>query len=94
MDVRAKKINIEMKIAAAKALANLAKKEVPSYISEIYEKELSYGKEYIIPSPFDKRLIVEVSAAVAKAAIESGTARVKNFDIATYKKKLAEINGI
>jgi malate dehydrogenase (oxaloacetate-decarboxylating)/malate dehydrogenase (oxaloacetate-decarboxylating)(NADP+) len=94
MDVRAKKINTEMKIAAAKALANLAKKEVPAYISEIYEKELSYGKEYIIPSPFDKRLIVEVSAAVAKAGIESGIARVKNFDITVYKKKLAEINGI
>ena len=88
MDVRAKKINTEMKIAAARALASLAKKEVPSYLREVYGKEMSYGSEYIIPSPFDKRLIVEVSSAVAQAAIESGSSTMKDFDIEAYKKEL------
>jgi len=90
MDVRAKKINTEMKIAAARALASLAKKEVPSYLREVYGKEMSYGSEYIIPSPFDKRLIVEVSSAVAQAAIESGSSSMKDFDIEVYKKELAK----
>lgn len=89
MDVRAKKINIEMKVAAAKALAALAQQEVPKEINEIYGKELSFSKEYIIPSPFDKRLVVEVSAAVAQAAIESGSSTMKDFDIQEYKKVLA-----
>jgi len=90
LDVRAKKINIEMKIAAAYALAELAKKEVPEYISEIYGREMSFGAEYIIPTPFDKRLVVEVSAAVAQAAIESGSSQMKDFDIKAYKKELAK----
>ena len=91
MDVRAKKINIEMKIAAAEALAELATKDVPDYISELYGKKLKFGKEYMIPKPFDKRLIVEVSSAVAKAAIESGSSEMKNFKISEYKKELAKI---
>jgi len=90
MDVRAKKINIEMKIAAARALADLAKKEIPSYLNEIYGRDLEYGAEYIIPSPFDKRLIVEVSSAVAAAAVESGSSSMKDFDIKAYKKELAK----
>jgi len=90
MDVRAKKINIEMKIAAAKALSALAKEEVPAYLSEIYGREMAFGKEYIIPTPFDKRLIIEVSAAVALAAIESGSSQMKDFDIQSYKKELAK----
>jgi len=90
MDVRAKKINTEMKIAAAYALADLAKKEPPSYLREVYGKEMSYGSEYIIPSPFDKRLIVEVSSAVAQAAVESGSSTMKDFDIDAYKKELAK----
>ena len=90
MDVRAKKINTEMKIAAARALASLSKKEVPSYLREVYGKEMIYGSEYIIPSPFDKRLIVEVSSAVAQAAIESGSSTMKDFDIEAYKKELAK----
>jgi len=89
LDVRAKKINMQMKIAAAKALADLAQKEVPKYICDIYAKEnMSFSKEYIIPSPFDKRLIVEVSSAVAQAAIESGSSTMKDFDIKAYKKEL------
>ncbi len=89
MDVRAKKINIEMKIAAAKALADLAKKEVPEYLQKIVGKKVQFGKDYIIPSPFDKRLVVEVSSAVALAAIESGSSTMKDFDIEAYKKELA-----
>jgi malate dehydrogenase (oxaloacetate-decarboxylating)/malate dehydrogenase (oxaloacetate-decarboxylating)(NADP+) len=91
MDVRAKKINIEMKIAAAEALANLAREEVPEYLNTLYEKKLVFSKEYIIPKPFDKRLIVEVSSAVAKAAIESGSSAMKDFNIELYKKELASI---
>ncbi|MBN2815064.1 MAG: malate dehydrogenase [Campylobacterales bacterium] len=90
LDVRAKSINIEMKIAAANALAKLAKKEVPDYLNEIYGRELCFGKEYIIPTPFDKRLVVEVSAAVALAAIESGSSQLKDFDMKAYKKELAK----
>lgn len=89
MDVRASKINIEMKIAAAKALANLAKQEVPEYVNDIFGKKLSFGKDYIIPKPFDKRLVVEVSSAVAKAAIDSGSSTMQGFDIDEYKKELA-----
>jgi malate dehydrogenase (oxaloacetate-decarboxylating)/malate dehydrogenase (oxaloacetate-decarboxylating)(NADP+) len=90
MDVRAKKINTQMKIAAAKALADLAKKEVPEYLNEIYGRKLSFSKDYIIPSPFDKRLVVEVSAAVAEAAIKSGSSAMKDFDLQAYKKELAK----
>ncbi|QOP40352.1 malic enzyme-like NAD(P)-binding protein [Sulfurimonas marina] len=89
MDVRAKEINTQMKLAASKALAELAKKEVPEYLHNIHGRELQYGKEYIIPSPFDKRLVVEISAAVALAAIESGASDMKNFDLDEYKKELA-----
>jgi len=90
MDVRAKKINIEMKVAAAKALADLAKKEVPEYLNEVYGKKMSFGREYIIPVPFDKRLVVEVSSAVAQAAIDSGSSSIKDFDLNAYKEELAK----
>ncbi|MCD6433381.1 MAG: malate dehydrogenase [Sulfurimonas sp.] len=90
LDVRAKKINIEMKIAAANALAQLAQEEVPDYINEIYGEKFTYGKGYIIPSPFDKRLVVEISSAVAQAAVDSGSSTMKNFDIEVYKKELAK----
>jgi malate dehydrogenase (oxaloacetate-decarboxylating)/malate dehydrogenase (oxaloacetate-decarboxylating)(NADP+) len=91
MDVKARKINIEMKVAAAQALADLAKKNVPDYITEVYGETLQYGKEYIIPSPFDKRLIVEVSSAVAQAAIKTGSSKMKDFDIKVYRQELAQI---
>ncbi|MGP1449596.1 MAG: malic enzyme-like NAD(P)-binding protein [Wolinella sp.] len=77
LKVRATKINEEMKIAAAKALAELAKLDVPKELNEIHGRTLKYGKEYLIPSPFDPRLDEFVSSAVAKAAIDSGVARVK-----------------
>lgn len=89
MDVRAKVINIEMKVAAAHALSKLARAEVPEYLNEIYGTQLVFGKEYIIPKPFDKRLIVEVSASVAHAAVMSGVARVESFDLEEYKRQLA-----
>ena len=91
LDVEAKKINQEMKIAAAYALAKLARDEVPSYLNEIYSKELKFGKSYLIPKPFDKRLIVEVSSAVAQAAIDSGVSHLKDFDIQNYKQQLSKV---
>lgn len=91
MDVRAREINTQMKLAASKALALLTKEPVPKYLNEIYGKELKFGKDYIIPKPFDKRLIVEVSSAVAQAAIDSGASDMKDFDIKVYKKELAKI---
>lgn len=90
MDVRAKTINMEMKVAASKALAALTQCEVPAYLEELYGTKLEFGKEYIIPKPFDKRLIVEVSASVAEAAVKSGVARIETFDLEDYKRALAE----
>lgn len=90
LDVRASCINEEMKIAAAKALADLARKPVPSEVSRAYNNEQkSFGPKYIIPVPFDPRLITTVSVAVAKAAISSGVARIKDLDIKKYTEKLA-----
>jgi len=91
MDVRAKEINMEMKLAASKALALLAMQDVPEYINEIYGKKLAFGKDYLIPKPFDKRLIVEISSAVAQAAVESGSSKMKNFNLKAYRKELATI---
>ncbi|XOB60843.1 malic enzyme-like NAD(P)-binding protein [Campylobacterota bacterium DY0563] len=91
LDVQAKKINMAMKKAAAQAIADLAKKPVTDDIKEIFGDHLAYSKEYILPKPFDKRLIVEVSAAVAQAAVDSGVARVKKFDIEEYKTRLSKM---
>ena len=89
LDVRAKEINEEMKIAAAKAIASLAREEVPDEVVNAYGGERPhYGKEYIIPSTFDPRLISRIPAAVAQAAMESGVARKKILDIETYKDQL------
>ena len=77
LDVRASKINEEMKMAAVYALAKLAKEPVPEYVNIIYkEKKLTFGKDYIIPKPFDQRLISTIPVEVAKAAIESGVAGI------------------
>ena len=76
LDVRATKINEAMKMAAVKALARLAKEPVPEQVNIAYgETRLTFGKDYIIPKPFDPRLIAEVPPAVAKAAMESGVAK-------------------
>lgn len=90
LDVQAKKINMQMKKAAAHAIAELAKKPVPDYVKEIFG-DLSYSKKYVIPTAFDKRLIVEVSSAVAQAAVDSGVARVKDFDLEAYREKLSKM---
>jgi len=90
IDVRAKKINIEMKLAAAQALADLARQEVPEYINELYNTTVTFGREYLIPKPFDKRLIIEVSAAVAEAAVRSGSSQQSGFKIEVYKEQLAK----
>lgn len=89
MDVRATCINEEMKLAATKAIAQLAKEPVPDYVNLAYgSKNLSFGEEYIIPKPIDNRLISAVSAAVAKAAIDSGVAKHKITDWEAYKTSL------
>ncbi len=90
LDCRAKIINNEMKIAAAKAIANLAKEDVPDEVVSAYGgSRPKFGKNYIIPSPFDPRLIRNVSAAVAEAAIKSGVARKKIENFASYKDSLS-----
>ena len=90
LDVRAKEINEEMKIAAAKAIATLAREEVPDEVVNAYGGDRPhYGKEYIIPSTFDPRLISRIPAAVAQAAMKSGVARKKISDIENYKDQLA-----
>ena len=91
LDVRSKTINEQMKIAAANAIANLAKEDVPDeVVAAMGGERPHYGKEYIIPSTFDPRLISVIPAAVAKAAIDTGVARVKieNFEI--YKEQLKQ----
>ncbi|NBX74710.1 MAG: NADP-dependent malic enzyme, partial [Alphaproteobacteria bacterium] len=88
LDVRASTINDAMKIAASRALAMLAREDVPDEVSTAYGgRKLRYGPEYLIPVPFDPRLIVEVPAAVAEAAMKSGVAR-KPVIIEEYKKEL------
>ena len=89
LDVRAKAINEEMKLAACKALAHLAKQPVPQVVLEVYNKqELSFGRNYIIPTPFDPRLKEYVAYAVAKAAFDSGVSRLSDFDWDAYKQSL------
>jgi malate dehydrogenase (oxaloacetate-decarboxylating)(NADP+) len=91
LDVRAQSINEEMKIAAVKTLAQLAKEEVPEEVKIAYQKnDMSYGREYIIPTPLDPRLISEVSSAVAKAAVDSGVARTEIENWQQYKQQLSK----
>ncbi len=91
LDVRATKINEAMKMAAVKALARLAKEPVPEQVNIAYgETRLTFGKEYIIPKPFDPRLIAEVPPAVAKAAMESGIAKEPIIDWEKYQDALRE----
>lgn len=89
LDVRATCINEEMKLAAALAIASLAKESVPDYVNLAYgNANLSFGKDYIIPKPIDNRLISVVSSAVAKAAIDSGVAKRNITDWEAYKLEL------
>jgi malate dehydrogenase (oxaloacetate-decarboxylating)(NADP+) len=89
LDVRATKITENMKMAASRALAALAKEPVPANVVAAHKRDdMVFGPEYIIPSPFDKRLLVWVSSAVAQAAVEDGVAGIKDFDLEAYKSKL------
>ncbi len=91
LDVRARKINEQMKKAAAMALASLAKEEVPDDVKRAYGNEnFAFGKNYLIPKPFDKRVLTRVAPAVAKAAIDSGVARLNISDMNAYAKSLQE----
>jgi malate dehydrogenase (oxaloacetate-decarboxylating)(NADP+) len=88
LDVRATSINMEMKIAAAHALANLAREDVPDEVAAAYGARPKYGPDYIIPVPFDPRLIFAIPSAVAKAAMDSGVARKPIEDMDAYREQL------
>lgn len=95
LDVKASAINEEMKMAAVKALSNLAKEKVPEIVIKAYGgKDFSFGPEYIIPKPFDPRVLWNVAPAVAKAAIETGVARVQIEDWVQYEEELKERLGM
>ena len=94
LDTAATAINEEMKLAAVHAIAELAKKPVPEIVNKVYHvSKLTFGRAYFIPKPVDPRLLTEVSAAVAKAAIESGVARKTITDWDAYKEHLLEFMG-
>jgi malate dehydrogenase (oxaloacetate-decarboxylating)(NADP+) len=88
LDVRATKINEEMKVAAAEALADLARQPIPDEVAAAYGGSRVFGPDYIIPAPFDPRLIEAVPAAVARAAMESGVAQKPIFDLEQYAHEL------
>ena len=88
LDVRASAINMEMKIAAARALAELAREDVPDEVAAAYGARPKYGPDYIIPVPFDPRLISHVPPAVAKAAMDTGVARKPIVDMDAYRQQL------
>ena len=94
LDVHATAINEEMKLAAVHAIADLAKQPVPDVVNDVYKvNNLTFGPDYFIPKPVDPRLITEVSAAVAKAAMESGVARKHITDWNAYKNQLRQLLG-
>jgi len=94
LDVRAKCINEEMKVAAVRAIAKLTKKPVPDVVNAAYDlKRITFGRDYIIPKPLDPRLLTIVAPAVAKAAMESGVARKDITDWSAYCDKLHELMG-
>ena len=94
LDVHARAINEEMKLAAVYAIADLAKQPVPDVVNDVYHvNNLTFGPSYFIPKPVDPRLITEVSAAVAKAAIQSGVARTPIYNWDEYKNRLREMLG-
>lgn len=94
LDVRARAINIEMKIAAVKAIAGLAKEEVPDQVLRAYGAErFAFGPEYLIPTPFDPRALLRIAPAVARAAMESGIARKPIEDLEKYTEHLESTLG-
>ena len=88
LDIHARAINDEMKIACAHALAQLAREEVPDEVALAYGKNLTFGRDYIIPTPFDPRLIHRIPPAVAKAGMDTGVARRPIIDIEAYEVSL------
>ncbi|MFA4923597.1 MAG: NADP-dependent malic enzyme, partial [Ignavibacteriaceae bacterium] len=95
LDVRATSINDEMKLAASKALAELAREEVPDVVLRAYGGQpIAFGRDYIIPKPFDPRVLTYVAPAVAKAAIETGVAKLPITDWDAYKEQLRERQGL
>ncbi|MDG1354035.1 MAG: NADP-dependent malic enzyme [Sulfitobacter sp.] len=88
LDINARAINDEMKIACAHALANLAREDVPDEVALVYGKNLTFGRDYIIPTPFDPRLIHTIPPAVAKAGMETGAARRPIIDMEAYEQSL------
>lgn len=89
MDVRARKITEGMKMAAAEALAQLARQPVPYYVKAAYhDQNIMYGKEHIIPLPFNKEVLIWVASAVAQKAVEEGVARISHYDHEGYKETL------
>jgi malate dehydrogenase (oxaloacetate-decarboxylating)(NADP+) len=92
LDVRARAINEEMKLAVTHALAALAKEPVPDSVCQAYGvKKLEFGPDYIVPKPFDPRALVWVASAVAKAAMDSGVAR-QPVDLAEYRARLDQLS--
>ncbi|WCL49728.1 malic enzyme-like NAD(P)-binding protein [Leptospira sp. GIMC2001] len=95
LDIRSKRVNSEMKLAASKALADLARLPVPDELCQAYGVDkIEFGSEYIIPKPFDPRLIFYISSAVAKAAVESGVAQIPYPGDEAYRKYLNQRMGI
>ncbi|HEY0137777.1 MAG TPA: NADP-dependent malic enzyme, partial [Nannocystis sp.] len=92
LDVRATQINESMKVAAAHALAELARKDVPQVVNTAYGEEFRFGPDYIIPKPFDPRVLTWVAPAVAKAAMDSGVAQL-TLDIDAYRERLQTLLG-
>jgi len=88
LDINARAINDEMKIACAHALANLAREDVPDEVALAYGKNLSFGRDYIIPTPFDPRLIHRIPPAVARAGMDTGAARRPIIDMDAYEQSL------
>ncbi len=90
LDVRAREINEAMKMAACQALAQLAREDTPDEVLKAYGvPSMKFGRDYLIPTPFDPRVLLKVAPAVAQAAIDTGVARVKSLDMAAYRKQLA-----
>ena len=88
LDINARAINDQMKIACAEALAELAREDVPDEVAMAYGKKLNFGRDYIIPTPFDPRLIYRIPPAVAKAGMETGVARRPIVDMDAYESSL------
>jgi len=92
LDCGARTINLEMKMAAARTLADLARLPVPASVCKIYQQNLAFGPGYIIPKPFDERLFLEIPVAVAKAAMKSGAAPADALNLDIYRRQLVERN--